>query len=72
MIHPECCAQVDGNRPTITLHSCHPDDQFFLLLVVSKEQKLAEAKRKAPKAMDTCPSCTCVAGEKILVSSKYF
>jgi hypothetical protein len=40
--------------------------------VVSREQKLAEAKRKAPKAMDTCPSCTCVAGEKILVSSKYF
>jgi hypothetical protein len=63
VMHPECCAQVDGNRHTVTLHDCGPDDPLFVSLVPLNRHKPTGKKTK--KASGTsggvvvpqCPSC---------------
>lgn len=60
-MHAECCAQVEGNRHTVTLHDCGPDDPLFVSLVPLNRQKPAKT-RKVSKPSGSgdvahCPSC---------------
>ena len=37
-MHKECCARVDGNRQTFSIHPCSFSDSIFVPLPIPKEQ----------------------------------
>jgi hypothetical protein len=61
VMHAECCAQVEGNRHTVTLHGCGPDDLLFVSLVPLNRRKPAKTRKglKTSSSGDVahCPSC---------------
>jgi hypothetical protein len=65
-MHPECCAQVDGNRHTVTLHECGPDDPLFVSLVPLNRRKPKNTKKasktSASALVPQCPSCAKASG----------
>lgn len=66
VMHPECCAQVDGNRHTVTLHECGPDDPLFVSLVPLNRRKPKNTKKasktSASALVPQCPSCAKASG----------
>lgn len=45
VMHAECCAPVNRNRHTVTLHDCGPDDPLFVSLVPLNRWKPAHRRQ---------------------------
>ncbi|KDR73757.1 hypothetical protein GALMADRAFT_212561 [Galerina marginata CBS 339.88] len=58
VFHAACCAQVDGNRQTATLHRCEDNDPVFHSLPEAKKRPI---KSKAGRRKDVPPRVVCKA-----------
>lgn len=62
IFHPQCCAQLDGNRQTVSFHTCSKDDPIFSQL--PRAYSKPPPTKKDPKApthkqedIQLCKSC---------------
>ncbi|KDR84568.1 hypothetical protein GALMADRAFT_717796 [Galerina marginata CBS 339.88] len=69
--HPVCCAQVNGNRQTVTLHRCKPDDTLFHTFPEARKRapnnikKTSKALQEEEKYRFTCRACIQMNSEEI-------
>ena len=53
IVHRECCARLDGNRQTFTIHICSPSDPTFIPLPMPFIKDQGPAK----KEIHVCSAC---------------
>ncbi|KAF8954277.1 hypothetical protein BDZ97DRAFT_2081817 [Flammula alnicola] len=62
VFHPPCCAKVDGNRQTVTIHRCRADDPVFHVLPEPRKRQPPKSKHPKKKPLEEedhiCKACT--------------